>query len=342
MKVLIDIGHPAHVNFFKNALDQLQRDGWEIKLTVLNRGKLPLIASDVFKDYNVQVINRHRGKKWSIIIEANIFKFFTLLRVCLKFKPDIGLSAGSFVLGAVLKILDKPNLQFDDDPERKANVFLEKITSTKLYFPMFFKRTLGKISRYNALKEWAYLSPNRYNPDINALNHYDLTFREYIFVREVSVGSLNYSNQKSNLIASVSNRFPVNVKVILSLEDKSSINQYPSEWVLLQEPVKDIHALIFYSKLLISSGDSMAREAAVMGVPSIYCGIRKMSANQELINKKMLFHKDIQDVPPLIEDILNKKVKIPEQEHFISQLKNEWIDVADFIVNEVLSYSKGK
>ena len=47
-----------------------------------------------------------------------------------------------------------------------------------------------------------------------------------------------------------------------------------------QEPIEDIHSLIYYAAGLVSSGDSMAREAALLGVPSYYLGIRySMPAN---------------------------------------------------------------
>ena len=61
---------------------------------------------------------------------------------------------------------------------------------------------------------------------------------------------------------------------MLSLEDKSTKERYPEDWILLEEPVEGIHSLIYYSCALISSGDSMAREAALLGVPSYYLGIR--------------------------------------------------------------------
>jgi predicted glycosyltransferase len=54
---------------------------------------------------------------------------------------------------------------------------------------------------------------------------------------------------------------------------------FPLDWQLLDEPVEDIHSLIYYSRGLISSGDSMAREAALLGVESYYLGVRDMPAN---------------------------------------------------------------
>lgn len=342
MRILIDIGHPAHVNFFSQTANLLKNQGHHVKITVLNRGMLPVIAKDVFSGFDINVINRHRGNKWSVIVEANICKFFTLFRKCLNFQPDIGLSAGSFVLGAVLKILGKPNIQFDDDPERMINVCLEKITSTLLFFPLFYDRANGKVGKYNAMKEWSYLSSRYFSPDIHVLTSYEIKKGEYVFIREVSTGTLNYSRQSDNIIASVAKSFPTEMQVVLSLEDKETASVYPNHWILLKEPVNDIHSLIYFSKLVISSGDSMAREGAMLGIPSIYCGIREMAANMVLKEKGMLLHLSIQEVPKTVTDIINGTLHFHDQVTFRSNLEKEWEDVPEFISSRISDLKKDK
>jgi hypothetical protein len=37
MKILIDIGHPAHVHFFKNAIRELEGRGHEVKVTARDK-----------------------------------------------------------------------------------------------------------------------------------------------------------------------------------------------------------------------------------------------------------------------------------------------------------------
>lgn len=337
MKILLDINHPAHVNFFSIAVRLLKEQDHQILITVLNRGKLPLIARDVFDGFEIKIINRHRGTWWSILLEANILKFFTLIRICMKYRPDLGLSAGSFVLGAVMKIFGQSNIQFDDDPERRMNVFLERMTATLLFFPVFYSKTSGKVRNYHALKEWAYLSPRYLAADPGIVSAYGLKKREYIFIREVSVRTLNYADQPGNLIASVAHLFPEDLSVVISLEDKATASQYPGHWILLKEPVRNIHSLIYYSKMVISSGDSMAREGALLGVPSIYCGIREMAANRVLMEKKMLLHVNILDVPRTIRDILVEAIDFQDQQIFRTNLLKEWNDVPEFIIGTINS-----
>ena len=144
--------------------------------------------------------------------------------------------------------------------------------------------------------------------------------------------------QNCNLIAPISHLFPTNFKVVISLEDKSSLKQYPSDWVILKEPVDAIHSLIYYSKCVISSGDSMAREGAMLGVPSIYCGFREMKANDVMIAKGMLFKKRSEDVPGFLSEIIEGKVKVENQDQFRNKLAAEWIDVNKFILKLILKH----
>ena len=101
-----------------------------------------------------------------------------------------------------------------------------------------------------------------------------------MFLREVTVGTINYAGQASGAILGIKEQIPAGMKVLFSLEEKKRRDEYPADWILLQEPIEDIHSLIYDAAGLVSSGDSMAREAALLGVPSYYLGIRySMPAN---------------------------------------------------------------
>lgn len=338
MKIAVDIMHPAHLNFFRNSIIKLSEEGHQIEIIVLNRGKLPEIARREYNNFSLTVIGKHRGNFFSILVEANILKFFKLLKFVHDKKIDIGLSVGSFVLGSVLKVFGIPNIQFDDDPERGINVMLEKMTSTKLFFPESVLKG-QKISNFYGLKEWAYLSPAYFKPRIEVIKELGLKEKEYIFVREVDTGSLNYAKQKKNIIASVANLLPQSYNYVLSLENKRMLSQYPSSWIILKEPVSDIHSLMYFSLAVISSGDSMAREGAMLGLPSVYCGERTMKANEFLENRKLLHHIKKNDLPDFINS-LNKSEVLAQQNKVREELLKEWDDINNLIVSLVKEYGK--
>jgi hypothetical protein len=339
MNIMVDIAHPAHVNFFKKALRRLSEEGHQVIITGLRRGKLPRILENEMNDYPIYYVGRHDGSRYSIIVEANLQKLFRLLYLVNRHQIDFGLSVGSFNLGAALQLRGKPNLQFDDDPERGMNVRLEKLTSTRLFFPPVVEQN-GKVGHMNALKEWAYLSPRYFTPDATVLQEYGVASGEYIFVREVSSGSLNYQHQASDTVASFARQFPQGYKVLLSLEDKEYREAYPEDWVLLQEPLRDIHSLLYHSRMIVSSGDSMAREGALLGVPSIYAGIREMKANQLMKDRNMLFKLDADEAPDFMADVLDGLYQVQDQQTFRAQLSEEWDDVTEFILRQVHAYAR--
>ncbi len=336
MTIVFDLLHPAHLNFFKNSMKNASDLGHKVVITVLKRGKLPSIVKKELPQYDIHEVGKHTGSTFSIIFQANIFRFFQIFFLLMSIKPDIGFSVGSFILGFNMKLRGKRNYQFDDDPERPVNVFLEKLTSTRLFFPMVFQSKSSKVENFLSLKEWAYLSPKYLHTDLKALDEYCLKPKEYVFIREVSTGSLNYKNQMKNIIASIANQLPSNYTYLLSLEDKSTKNEYPKSWIILNEPVEDIHSLMFYSKMVISTGDSMAREGAMLGVTSVYCGSREMKANSFLIEKKKLHWINPDELVDRIDYLLSNE---EEQEIFREKLDNEWEDI-NLLLIKLISNSK--
>jgi uncharacterized protein len=333
MKILIDVSHPAHVNLYKNFITILDNEGIECFVSVLDRGKVVRIAERELRGKRLFITGKHKGNLWSIIFEANILKFIKLVLLIIKEKPTVGFGTG-YILGGAMSLFNKRSYQFDDDPERTWVVFLEKHLSTQVFFPPIVNAIKDrKITVFHALKEWSYLSPKYFIPNSDALNEFDLEAKEYIFIREVSSGSVNYMGQAEGLILSVANKIPSNYKVILSLENKSLIAKYPSHWIVLNEPVNDIHSLIFYSKVLVSSGDSMAREGAMLGVPSIYCGFRTMKANKIMQEHNMLFHVEIDEVPIAIRNYFDNVEFESNQINFREKLKNEWVDIPEMMYN---------
>lgn len=286
MNIWIDLGHIPQYNFYKQFILRLVNDGHFVYLTVLNRGKLPIIVQKELvgmSNIRIDVVGNHKSNKISAILEANIIRFLELFIWKTKYPIDLAFS-NSYLVGLISKLFSIRSYAFGDDL-RKIDYKLKSIGNYKLYYCLFklndIKFKLNKKTYIlKALKEWSYLAPSVYKADISALDEYGVKPKEYVFLREVSVGTVNYTGQASGAILNVAHLILKDKKVLFSLEDKSKRDLYPKDWILLQEPLKDVHSLIYYAAGLVSSGDSMAREAALLGIPAYYLGIRhSMPAN---------------------------------------------------------------
>lgn len=346
MNIWIDILHIPQFNYYKPFIGLLIMKGHHVYVTVLGRGKLPIIVLKELADYknvDVAIIGKHHMTKWSAIIEANMIRIIWLLFWKMGKKIDVAFSNGSHV-GIIGHIFNFPAYEFEDDPQA-ADYKLMCRFATQNHSVIYEVPEGYELNRRDklvaCLKEWAYLNPRIFVPNPNVLDKYGVKPKEYMFLREVTVGTINYTGQESGAILGIKDLMPKGMKVLFSLEEKKRRDEYPADWILLQEPIEDIHSLIYYAAGLISSGDSMAREAALLGVPAYYLGIRySMPANAaaskvaSLQNQKtMPFAQWIEKVNELknegVERLTEEQIKLRQH------IDEEFIDINQYMLGLV-------
>lgn len=342
MNVWVDLGHIPQYNFYKPLILRLAKEGKCVYVTYLNRGRMPkIIQAELGNVENVHLyqIGKHRMSRLSVILEANLLRNIQLIIWKIGKHIDVALSNG-YQAAFIGWLFGVPSYSYDDDPQTihyRPKVLLNKSCNYCIY-KYQGKKLSAKAHVLPVLKEWAYLSPSVFTPNENVLKQYGVKPREYLFLREVSVGTMNYIGQKAQAIYAIKDLIPQNKKVLFSLEEKGKRDMYPKDWQLLQEPIDDIHSLIYYSCGLISSGDSMAREASMLGVPSLYLGIRTdMPANKAAIEVAKMYSIDTIDIKQWLnqclvsfEELNKRQVKIRER------VFNSFIDISEYIYYEIL------
>ena len=349
MNIWIDICHTPQFNFFKPIIETLSANGHWIYITVLNRGKTPtIIKHDIahFSNVTMDVIGRHRMNKWSAIFEANLLRMVKFVFWARGKKIDLALTTSMFP-PLISKLFGFEAYTFGDD----AQVFDFKVKNrfaTKSHM-CIYEWTLEKSKPkrtivLRCLKEWAYLNPRTFVPNEKVLEVYGVKPKEYIFLREVTVGTTNYTGQESGAILGIKNMIPQGMKVLFSLEEKGRRGEYPEDWILLQEPIEDIHSLIYYSAGLVSSGDSMAREAALLGVPAYYLGIRySMPANAAASKVASLQNRKTMDFAEWITKLsVDPKAAEAAQQTLRKHIDKEFIDINAYMMSLVETVNKKK
>ncbi len=347
MNILIDIGHTPQLNFYKNLIHTLAERGGHIYVVVLKRGRLPQIAQYELGDIpNVEVvpIGRHRMNKWSAIFEANLLRLFQMLWWSLGKHIDVVLSNGALA-HIVGRFHRAQGFAFGDDPQvwdYRPKLFFCTQSAYCIYESQ--KPLSPKAKILPCLKEWAYLAPNVFLHNVEVLSEYGVQPKQYLFLREVSVGTVNYAGQASGVVLGIvpeiqkMQALHPELKVLLSLEEKHRRAEYPADWILLQEPIKDIHSLIYYSTGLVSSGDSMAREAALLGVPAYYLGIRyDMPANAAAAKVAQLQNQKTQPIADWLCNTLSIDPKAAElhQQQLRTHINDTFIDINVYMLSLV-------
>ena len=289
MIILLDIVHMADVNFFKKAISLLKEHGHQVIITCTDRGNLVKVLRKEINPVSLKVIGIHSKGKFIAKSIKSLARVGMLRKYIRQQKPDVVASFGYYPAAATYGTKVR-SLAFHDDKEYWQMFSLCKLFAKKFVIPSFVSTSGRNIVKYHSYKEWAYLSPKYFSPSNMVLDKYGLKENKYIFARIVARISLNYSNQDikelslSKLAADLKKK---GLKLVVSLEDKSIADKLKG-CIILEEPVDDIYSLIFHSLAMLTSGDTMAREAALLGVPSFYLGGRNMEINKDLIKNNLM------------------------------------------------------
>ena len=111
MKILFEVGHPAHVHHFKHVIWDLQKRGHTVKIIARDK-EMTLYLLDVY-DFKYEKI----GKNVPNIVGKAIDLLRTdmrSLKIARRFNPDAVVSRGSPYSAHLSAILDKPHVAFCD------------------------------------------------------------------------------------------------------------------------------------------------------------------------------------------------------------------------------------
>lgn len=335
--VIIDILHYPHINFYKHAIETLAEKNINVHVILRPRGNLVNIFQKECPDVSFVLIGRHKknlfGKMRDMIGRDVAFLFYLN-----KTKNNVGTAAGSINLSHASFFLRKPSIIFIDDVEYRLVNCLIRPFVTWFIVPQCIPARGKNLLKYNGFKELAYLHPNHFKQNKKALDQYNINPYEYVFIREVSSASLNYRKLEMGKLSKIVDYLKqMDLKIVLSIEDKSLINLFKDHCIILKEPVEDIHSLLHFAALTISSGDSMVRESCLVGTPAIYTGGRDMAINNELIKMSCMFKVEDENyleetIKYLIENDIKKEVKTKIK----YAIEHEWVDTTQVILDVLL------
>lgn len=339
MNILFDLNHPVDVNFFKNAIKILSKSGHNIVITYRNRGRLGKIVKFELGEFAPIKIGQHQ-KTFIKKITGQLTRDLKFLSFQRRKKIDISVCFGA--TNAIASWLNGiPYLAFDDDFEYKIPFYHANLFSTRHIMPAYIPVNKKNIHHYNGFKELAYLHPRYFSPRVDELKRYELLPGKYVFIREIANVSLNY--QKQNLLLTKIVNFIKNLglEIVLSLENKDLKYLYGRDCIILKEPVKDIYSLMRFALFVISSGDTVAREAVLLGTPAIYTGGRSMAVNDELIKSGFMFKEN------KLENIINQIVKLSiksEKERMkrpvADKINYQWEDTTEVILRHINNFAQ--
>jgi hypothetical protein len=330
------MGHPAHVHLFKNIINNLKRNGHDVKITARNKE----VTLALLKAYGLEYENRGEIYTGMFNKAFGMVKIdLKLLRIARKFRPDILVGVHNPYVAHIGTILRKPVIIFTDTENVKVASYLTYPFVQAIVTPKFFREQIdpGKHVKIRGLKEIAYLHPDYFSPDPKVLEEIGVIPGEkFIIMRFISWGASHDTDlhgiqkgAEKDMIQQLSRYGKVFITSEKPLDGE--LEKYR-----LHVPPEKIHSLLSYAQMYIGEGGTMAAEAGILGTPAIH--IESTSAGQATGETCGNFL-ELRDAFGLIyfyptqEKALVKALEILEnprsKEEWQEKQKNLWSEVID-------------
>jgi predicted glycosyltransferase len=337
MRILFDIGHPAHVHLFKEVASALKDKGHYVLFVSQD---IP-VATSLLKHYNLNY--KVLGKKKKSLIGKALSQVWRTVQLSVLIRvKKINLCASSTPsLMYAARINYVPGIFFDDDDDFAEPLVVKYAhpSAYKILSPSSIERKSRKNISYFGTHELSYLHPNNFDPDVEVLKRLNLKPNDRFYIlrfvafqghHDSGHFGLNLS-QKIELVTYLEQYGRVYITSEKRIEKELEKYRLPV-------PAYEMHTLLFYATMFIGDSQTMTSEAAILGTPAIKCNTfaGELSVPNELEKEYGLCYSYLPRDYNLFLKMIKKLNETPN-------LKDEWsnrrkalledkIDVATFIV----------
>ena len=333
LRILIDIGHPAHVHYFKHMIALMQAKGHTFLIIARDKE----ITHQLLNAYNIPYVSRGKGGKGLI---GKIFYTFKadllVLKKAIEFKPDLLVSFGSPYPAHVSKLIFKPHIAITDTEHAKLGILAFAPFTKTILTPDVFQKDLGKKQvRFRSYIEYTYLHHNYFKPDLTIKKELGIaTDKKFILFRYISWGASHDIGQsgisdevKKELIELYESK---GYTILISSEGKLQPIFEPYQIKIAPEK---IHSVLQAADFFIGESGTMATEAATLGTPSVFVNSLNAGVFEDEVKHGVLYsYRNTKGLIDKITELLkNKELKI-QHELAKNNLQKNKIDPTAFLV----------
>lgn len=343
LRIALDITHPAHFHFFKNAIAEWQAAGHDV--LILSRDKDLTLALLDETGLAHRCLSKARGGMAGLAVEL-IQHGGGAWRALGQHRSQVAAAIGGTFIVHAARLRGIPVLVFYDTEHARLSNTITYPFATRIFTPRSYRDDLGpKQERYAGFQELPYLHPARFSPDPAKLAADGLEPGEpFTFVRLVSWQSHHdVGDYGVRDVYEVVHRLEQHGRVLISSEAPlpPDLQEYAYKGLRA-----DVHHVLAYARLLFGESATMASESAQLGVPAIFLSTSSRGYTDELEQRyRMVFNfngpRALQaDALNCAEDILSDPDALHVFRERHRRMMDEQIDVTDFIVDRVARYAR--
>ena len=359
MNVLIQLSHPAHFHVYKNIAQGLINDEHKVLFVIKSKDILEELLQKAGLPYVNINEHAHRGSKFGILWDM-LMRDFRLVRLCRKHKIDL-ITGSTPEVAHVSWLLRIHGVNVGEDDAAIVPAF-GKVAAPFIQC-LVTPNTCdnGKMEpisvHYPGFQKLAYLHPKRFAPNSDIVRGYGIglngdaslngakgknggsrsangenggnPFEPYFLLRFAKLNA-----HHDNGVSGISTEIAQRLVDILSPHGKIYITSERElepqfEKYRLQINPLDIHHVMAFATLYIGDSQSMAVEAAMLGVPGVrfndFVGKKKIGVMEELEHAYGLTYGISSKRPDLLYEKIEELLGNGENgENGVNCVREEW------------------
>ncbi|GFK94190.1 hypothetical protein NNJEOMEG_02030 [Fundidesulfovibrio magnetotacticus] len=269
MNILVDLGHPGHVHFFRNPAAIWRERGHRVLYTSRD---MPIVARLLAAQGDTAlVIGRRRPGAAGLALEL-ARRTLALVPLLVRERVDACAAIGGALTAPAARLAGRPCVVFDDTDTAGLENRVSHPLASVIATPQGYPRDLGsKQVRYPGLHELSYMHPARFAPDPAAPARYGLDpGAGYAVVR---FSSWEAGHDLTARTASLETK----LELVRLLQGRGRVlvvpeGNPPEELRPLAPAIapEDFHHILAFARHVVTEGATTASEACILGVPALY------------------------------------------------------------------------
>lgn len=269
MKIFIDIGHPAHVHYYKNFIRIMKERNHDVLVTARDRD----VIFKLLDFYKIDYLSRGKGSKNLIgKVVYSFYAIYLILYKTIEFKPDIFLCQGGVYTAPVAWLFKKVNISTEDTENAVLSHKIAKLFKSHILSPSCFQKEINnRHYKFDSYQELFYLHPKYFKPNRDVYKDLNLAYNEkFVIVRFVD---WNAHHDVGHSGVSIENKIKA-IKEFLKYAKVFILSESELPYELMKYRIKippeRMHDALYYADLLFGESATMASECACLGTPAIF------------------------------------------------------------------------
>jgi len=318
---------------FRGLIDHLENNGNEVLIIARDKD----VALDLLEYYGITFKRIGRQSSGAGLAREWMGRYVGVLREARSFNPDVLIGESNPLVAQIGRLMGKRSIVFLDTEHALLQNSLTLPAADVICTPECYPDDLGPGQvTYRGFKELIYLHPRHFSPDPGALEEVGLSRGErFSLVRTVSWSAAHDVGHGGLgcILTEIVEALEMYGTVLISSE--GSLPASCSKYAIKAPPAK-IHDIISQADLYLGDGASMAAEAAVLGIPSVFASSLRLRYLDVLARVyRLAYQVDISEAIGTAKVLLDNPMTREKWNSRRAFLLQDTVDMSDFLIDLV-------